>query len=363
MTNNQSIIIITSYDGPYGGNFIASLKSLDKKIKSEGFKTVYIFQQKVKKFSWISNVEEFADKVHFLPYKPNSIDNVRKIRKIVLAEKAVLVYSRMCGWDIAAHLAAPKIPIIWHMEMNPNLSIPIKRLKYFGKYRIIGRKNVYSVSVSEPGCESLNSLKLNNPCVSIPNAADFTRLRLQSKFLNQPNKPIKLLVFGYNPIVKGLDLALDACEKINQNETCCTLMVSAQEPTYRYLAERYNGQKPSWLELIEPMEDVSVLYNKADVILSPSRFEGFSYCLLEALYCGLPAVYSDITGTNWADEMQGVYKFRSGDSDDLVRAINECESSFITGENYSHNRTIIESKYSMEAWSLKMIDFIRTVLK
>lgn len=363
MTDNQSIIIITSYDGPYGGNFIASLKSLDKKIKSEGLNTVYIFQQKVKNFSWISDVEAFANKLYFLPYKPNSIANIRKIRKIVFGENAVLIYSRMCGWDIAAHLAAPNIPIIWHMEMNPNLSIPIKKLKYFGKYRIIGRKNVYSISVSNPGSEALNSLNLNNPCVSIPNAADFTRLCLQPKLLNQPTKPIKLLVFGYNPIVKGLDLALDACEKINQNETCCTLLVSAQAPTYQYLADRYKGQKPSWLKLLEPIENVAVLYDEADVILSPSRFEGFSFCLLEALYCGLPAVYSDIPGTNWVDEMQGVYKFCSGDSNDLVRAINECASSFITGENYSHNRSIIESKYSMGAWSAKMIDFIRTVLK
>ena len=70
----KSVVIITSYDGPYGGNFIASLKSLNERLKDKGLKTVCIFQDKVKNFSWMNTVNDFADKVYYLPYKPNSLD-------------------------------------------------------------------------------------------------------------------------------------------------------------------------------------------------------------------------------------------------------------------------------------------------
>lgn len=348
---SNSILIITSYDGPYGGNFIASINFLNNKLKTEGFRTIYVFQEKVKSFSWIPEVEKFADRVVFLPYLPNSFSNIMQIRKIVKEEKPRLIYSRMCGWDIAAHLAAPNIPIVWHMEMNPNLHSFFKKVKYFGKYRILGRKNVYSVSVSLPGRELLNSLNLKNKCICIQNSADFSRLPSSPKKITNKTSPENLLIFGYNPSVKGLDLAIDACEIINREQIRCNLLVSSQVRTYEYINDRYGDNIPPWLNLLPPTDDIASLYNNADILISASRSEGFSFCLLEALYSGLPAVYSDITGTNWADEMKGVYKFKSGNVDGLVKAINDCIENGISTSDQEYNRAIINEKYSLENWA------------
>ncbi len=360
---SNSVLAITSYDGPYGGNFVASLKALDAKVKSEGYKTVYVFQQKVENFSWIPELKSFADKVYFLPYKPDSFDNIKRIKQIIKQENIRLIYSRMGGWDIASHLAAPKIPIVWHMEMEPNLSGFSKKVKYFGKYRILGGKNVYSVAVSNPGSDSLNSLKLKNKCVAIPNATDFSRLSVKQFENKDFETPVKLLIFSYNPQVKGLDLALDACEIINKNEIMCKLLISAQKLTYEYMENRYGKDNPEWVEILEPTENIASVYENADVILSASRREGFSFCLLEALYSGLPAVYSDIPGTNWADEMKSVYKFKSENVDDLVRAINDCVENGISEENREYNRAIIESKYSLDSWADKFIEYFKSIIK
>ncbi|MCQ2455373.1 MAG: glycosyltransferase family 4 protein [Clostridia bacterium] len=360
---NNAIAIITSYDGPYGGNFIASIKALDKKIKDNGYKTVYIFQRKVKDFSWIQQVIGFADKVYFLEYKPNSLSNVKEIRKILLSENVKLIYSRMGGWDLAAHFAALKLPIVWHMEMEPNLSVKSKRIKYFGKYRILSNKNVYSVAVSNPGADTLNTLNLKNKCISIPNAAAIDKL-IKKDEPNFNKTPIKnLIVFGYNPYVKGLDLVFDALEVINKDETKCKLLISAQELTYKYTESRYGNNIPSWAELLEPTENVSEIYNRADIMISSSRREGFSFCLLEALYSGLPSVYSDIPGTNWADEMKGVYRFESGNANDLIRAINECMEHSVTKNEQEHNRKLITEKYSLDVWTEKFIKLFNSILK
>lgn len=359
---NKSLVIITSYDGPYGGNFVASLKYLDGKIKSNGYKTVYIFQEKVKDFGWITDVEGFADKVYFLPYHSKLLEDIKGIRKIIKQENAALIYSRMSGWDIAAHLAAPRIPIVWHMEMNPNLKVYKKRLKYYGKYRIISNKNVYSIAVSNPGTESLNSLNLRNKCVAIQNATDFNRLSVKKAPAKSFKAPVNLLVFGYNPYIKGLDLAVKACEKLNETGHKVNLLVSAQVLTYEYVDKRYGENKPDWLELLEPVEDISSVYDKADIILSPSRSEGFPFALLEALYSGMPAVYSDIPGTSWVDEMKSVFKFSSGSIDGLVSSIEDCIKNGISSADQEYNRLIIESKYSMNIWSDKMTRFFMDIL-
>ncbi len=358
---NKSIMIITSYNGPYGGNFIASLRSLDNKIKDSGYRTVFVLQKKVQIFSWIGSVRQLSDSIYFLDYKPNFFSNIFMIRKIIKDENVKLIYSRMSGWDIDAHLASRKTPIIWHMEMNPNLSNIIKRLKYFYKYRIIGDKNVYPVAVSEPVAEKLNSLNLKNNCVAIKNAADFSRLSKDLKNISL-EKPFKLIIFGYDPYVKGLDIALEACAKLNKSSTNCILMVSSQKNTYNYIREMYGDNKPSWLELLRPTENISALYDKADAILSSSRFEGFSFCLLEALYSGLPAIYSDIDGTNWVDEMKSVYKFKSENADELVKSIKECMLNYISRSDQEFNRSIIEKNYSLDVWSNSFIEYINSIL-
>ncbi|MCL2069146.1 MAG: glycosyltransferase, partial [Oscillospiraceae bacterium] len=43
-------------------------------------------------------------------------------------------------------------------------------------------------------------------------------------------------------------------------------------------------------------EDISKLYAQADVLVSSSRCEGLPFCVMEALYFGLPVIASDIKG-------------------------------------------------------------------
>ncbi|WP_306789772.1 glycosyltransferase [Thermogymnomonas acidicola] len=43
-----------------------------------------------------------------------------------------------------------------------------------------------------------------------------------------------------------------------------------------------------------PHEELAKLYNRASVLIRLSDFEGFGYPPLEALFCGTPAVVSDI---------------------------------------------------------------------
>lgn len=352
---------IASYYGPYFGNFVASMLAFDKEMKRRGHSVVYILPEETRKFSWADKLLEENRKVYFIPYKPNTIGDIVRIHHIFALEQVTLIYSRMCGWDFSSHFAAPDLPIVWHMDMRVDIVDKIRRMKNWLKFKILAFGKTYHVAVSYPVGNAINTLKPRNKCVVIPNAIDIERI-IPKK--GTPENEIKnILLFGWDPMVKGLDLAIKAVTEANQREERFRLLVSAQEKTYSYIEDVYkNSEKPKWLELIPPTDDISSLYQKADIMLSASRTESFSYCMAEALLAGLPIVYSDIPGTSWADEFCEVYKFSSGSEQDLIRAINECSVRKRDNQFQVINRKHIIQQYSMDSWAKRVVEYVEEIM-
>ena len=360
MKDYKSIVMIASYGGPYGGNFIPSLIEYDKIAKDMGFRTVYVFPEFVKDYEWVETMKNAADALYFVPYNQYTLDNVKRIRKICKEENAVLMYSRMTGWDITARFAMQKLPLIWHFEMGLNLSSFKTKLKYWIKYRIFGFGKTYHIAVSENASQVINSLNVKNKCEWIPNAINTNRL--EKKESTGFQTPVRLLTFAYSPIIKGFDLALDAFEKLNENQTEFVLMASAQKLTYEYVEERFGEKIPDWLELLEPTDKISDLFNSADILLCPSRSEGLSFANLEGIYSGLPVVYSQIPGNKLLSDFEMTYGFVSENSDSLANAIKECVNNPIDENSRANNQKTIINNYSMKAWSEKISSFINNIL-
>ena len=356
MQKEESIVIVASYGGPYGGNFIPSLIEYDRIVKKQGYRTIYIFPEFIKESAWVETMEQIADGIYFIPYKAYSFDNVHRIRKICKNENAVLIYSRMTGWDITARFAMPFLPLIWHFEMGHNLSSVKDKIKYWIKYNILGFGKTYHIAVSENATQVINSLNVKHKCEWIPNAINTNRLVEKETCVFQ--NPIRLLTFAYAPIIKGFDLALDACEELNKDKTNYILMASAQQPTYDYIDERYGANPPKWLELIEPTDKISDLFNRADILLSVSRSEGLSFANLEGIYSGLPVVYSKIPGNKLLGDFEMTYGFESENVNELIKAIEQCVAKPISNKSREKNRKIINDNYSMNAWSEKIGDFL-----
>lgn len=356
----KTILLLASYYGPYGGNFVASLLAFNNSIKEQGGKIIYIFPKDVEGYSWVPQVRSVADKVYFIPYKPYSRDNIERIKKIVQDEKTDIVFSRMGGWDITACLAAGKIPVIWLLEYALVVNGIKKHLKYLVKYRIIGR-NVINLAVSDASAKQVNLYNPKHECQSIPNALDLSRLCTKSEMRNTDGI-CNILIFAYDPWIKGLDIALDAVEKLNTEKLKYRLLISAQERTHYYLKERYS-EIPEWIQVLQPTNDISSVYAQADIMLSASRHEGFSYCLAEAIYTGLPVIYSDIPGTSWADAFKACYQFKSGDADSLVDAIECCSSLRITKIDFEENRKLMTQKYSMDTWCEHVLEAVNVALE
>ncbi len=351
---------VASYFGPYNGNFISSLIALHDEMSKHGHEMCYVFPKEADNFEWMHFLREKTNSIYCIPYHGLRINDIIKLKEIFKKENVDLIYSRMCGWDFAAHFAAPLTPIVWHMDMCVNLDTLSKRIKNWIKFHILSFGKTYHLAVSNAVAEIINSLKPVNPCVGIPNALEFDRL--PKNFVDTCKKiPYKILVFGWAPIVKGLDTVLNACEILNKDYNIIELIVSSQEKTYKYIDERYKEKSPTWLKLLPPTNQIADVYNQVDIMISASRSEGFSYCLAEAIYCGLPVVYSDISGTSWAREFQNTHRFKVADVDDLCRAIIECIKIGITHDEQQNNRDLLEKNYSMNNWATKIVGFLESI--
>ena len=360
MAKQKSIVMVASYGGPYGGNFIPSLIEYDRIVKALGLRTIYIFPEIVKDYEWVQIMEEVADGIFFIPYHIHSYDNIRRIRKICKNENAVLMYSRMSGWDIIARLAMPNLPLIWHFEMGLNLSSKKSRIKYWLKYNFFGVGKTYHIAVSEAATQAINSLRIRHKCVWIPNAINTDRL--EKKEASSFKTPTKLLIFAYDPITKGLDVALDACEELNKASLQFILLASAQEKTYTYINERYGEEVPKWIELLEPTDKISDLFNDADILLSASRSEGLSFANLEGLYSGLPVVFSDIPGNKLLYDFDMTYAFEKANPISMIEAIQKCSDNPVSESCIEKNQKVILDNYSMKAWSERIGSFIKKTL-
>ncbi|MEW6400783.1 MAG: glycosyltransferase family 4 protein [Chloroflexota bacterium] len=68
--------------------------------------------------------------------------------------------------------------------------------------------------------------------------------------------------------------------------------------------------------------DLPNWYHDADIYISPSRVDGSSVSLIEALACGLPCLVSDIPGNReWITEGENGWLFRDGDANHLAEKI------------------------------------------
>lgn len=106
------------------------------------------------------------------------------------------------------------------------------------------------------------------------------------KSARDPSAPIELLFVGKPSRRKGFDLLPEIMARF---DPACRL-TCVGEPPGRDLPKppgRYLGRLSA--------EDLRRAYQEADLLLFPSRLEGFGYAAAEALACGLPVVCTEGT--------------------------------------------------------------------
>ena len=155
-------------------------------------------------------------------------------------------------------------------------------------------------------------------------------------------EPIHLLFVGRLDYQKGFDVLLKAYAKVNRNDLKLTVVGSAVNEDS---VECPPMDSVEYLPWVTPSE-VQALYQKADALIVPSRWEGFAMVPLEGMAMGLPVIASNCTSLPElvTNEVSG-YVFPSGDHQALADVLTIIQKPRLLDLG-NEGRSIVRERFS-----------------
>lgn len=357
------VLQFADYSAPYDGNFISSLRHLMNEVEALGGKMLFLFPERTKDCSWVASLKREYSNVFFL--SRSSLYNIFLLRRLINRYKIDIIHSHFSVFKYdfiikAARLLSRKTVYIRHMHMiYRNKSSKIielfKRSISCADCEIACSKPVYD-SMRQAGLKRL---------VTVVNAIDFNRLarfeELKREDYSDEPEDALILMFGYNYLVKGVDVAISAVKQLNQNGFKSTLLICAavNSDAIRIEITREHGEVPSFVRIIPPRTDIASYYRLCEIFLSASRTESFCYALREAGYCGALLVASDIDAHKGISEAE---LFKSEDSRDLCEKLKSVILLGNKAERIQSQIKSIEKSYSISEWCRDLISIYKKVL-
>ena len=362
--STHSVLFLCDYKSLYAGNFIASLTHLGDTLEQAGSRAVYVFPEEAKEREWLRNLS----KGRTVELIPNGSSVLTFIRSLITQYGTDILHAHF-GYMQEARTAAlldPKLRVVLHRHSDfsagkkPGLSGKLRNALIRAEEGVIG-KRLLNVNVG-PG------MKTGPRTVCIPNALVTERFEKDPPCREDVRTSLCLsgadrmvLVFGWTPFVKGVDIA---CEAVGQlldagHSEWKLGLICGREMTVSKMSDwisahtRFSGQE-DWILYLPPTEQIGNYLSACDIMLSSSRSETFSYSVLEALYFGKRCVISDIPGTEWAASYPPVTVFRSGDPASCSNAI--LASSGFSIPDAEELRSKISADYSLEGWTKRVLN-------
>lgn len=123
--------------------------------------------------------------------------------------------------------------------------------------------------------------------------------------------------------VKGHDILIEACRQLNENRGNILFVIAGDGPEktkLNQLVEKYNLQER--VHFAGRIEEPLLYYQAADIFVLPSRGEGLSNAMLEAMACGLPTICSSVGGAvEWVQSNRNGFLFPPANATELYNAL------------------------------------------
>lgn len=257
-----------------------------------------------------------------------------------------------------------------HMDFSPEGNIQKQKLRsliFSGVYRL---KGIHVVSVMELKSKAYclcgkkyshyvpNGLSLRR---NVPK--EVTREERRAELGIAENEKLCLLL-GWDKYRKGMDIAVKAVAKYRENDPNLHLGIIGVgcppwQSTVDWISE-ITGIDASceWLHFFPSFEDMFACHRAADVYLSASRKEAFSYGILEAISQNTPVVVSDIEGTNWATRYNKSVAYPVEDIDACADALRQ---ALEMGRKPSNQDELL-SQYSISIWCDRIMNIYESLL-
>lgn len=141
-------------------------------------------------------------------------------------------------------------------------------------------------------------------------------------------KKIVLIYLGRIQADKGILCLIDSLKRLKQENIAFTCLlggsIGSGHPTDISMETLKNWQKQELITYLGNHSDVRPLLRQAHVLIQPSRREGLSRTILEALACGRPVLSSNSPGCKeLIQENQNGWLFQADNSEELAQTIQK----------------------------------------
>ena len=346
------LIHLADYGGAYSGSLIPMLATVARTAMGRGWSVDLVFSEDAQGREWLGGLEQAGIPYRFIKVGSRAgagrwaawlaeeltagRRNTRLTRDIhaLLDESGAptILHTHFSSFDVpAAHAArkASNAVAVWHRHgMRRPGWAPF--IAGFVNYRLFARGVAQVICVGPHLASDVRRFAGLKRVSFVPNGIDTQRFtpasraeREQARLrLDLPSEGKVLLHFGWYWPLKGGDLYLAAIESLLETHGNSTLRGITVGRDEAHAAVDAAGLR-SHVSVLEPREAVRDLYAAADVLVSPSRFEGVPLAVFEALAMGVPVVASNIPGHAYVGDAVRACRLAELDGPALAASISE----------------------------------------
>jgi glycosyltransferase involved in cell wall biosynthesis len=351
---------------------MASLFDLEQKLKRKNSDNniIYVFYKNTCDCDWAKEMSQNNKNIFFLTNQ--KIKGYYELKKILKNNNVNILHLHFNFPVIILFLLkifSPEIKIIAHFH---NTITGMPGMGFIHKLKIKVKKMLYNklmdlfCGCGETVFDDLIKCGMNSDrCRYIDNGIAFSRLDITiedgKEYYNLKNKKV-IMMYGREYYRKGVDVAINAIIDIAAKYSIILMIVCQNKDFIQKQIKKQLGKIPEWILVVPSREDIAYYFKMSDIYLIPSREEGFPYAQLEAIYCGILTIRSNISQTD--RKMPN----------DLVVPVNDIialqqKIEYVLNMDYNTKQNIlgkqkqyIVQRWNIDIWSEKIINMYLDIL-
>lgn len=325
-------------------------------------------------------LKEISCPVHVLPLKKtydwNALKVARQIRKLVRQEKISIVHTFFETSDLWAGPIArlSGCPVL--VSSRRDLGILRSRKHRIG-YKVLSRfydavlavsPQVREFCIEQDGLNPGKVHTLFNGLETDPvlHSADRFQMRLEMGIAD--DVPV-ITTVGNIRRVKGIDVLVQAAGMVCRKHPGAMFLVAGRKSEQEYCRELecrisslgLNGN----FRFLGSREDVFAILRMSDVFCLPSRSEGFSNALIEAMACKLPCVATNVGGNSEVVQHgETGFIVASEDFQDLAARLNYLlDDPSVATEMGLRGEEVVRSRFTAQAMINGLVQVYQDLLQ
>ncbi|KAA3603915.1 MAG: glycosyltransferase family 4 protein [Calditrichaeota bacterium] len=281
-----------------------------------------------------------------------------------------LIFARLAttpGWAGVQFGKKHKIPtVIWAVGSDIHTYPQIPILKHFNKYALKNAKGI--VCNSNFLAEETEKLGINKSKIIVANTGIADTLFVPKnkmdcrKHLNLPLDKNIVVFAGHLIPIKGIDILLESWKEfVAKNPNSLLTLCGSGEGinSYRKFTKDNGFSKSVIFRAAIAHKDVADWFGASDVVVLPSRNEGFPAVLMEAQSCGRPVVATKVGGIPEIVNSDDLGILVSPEnSNELTEALEK-----VFNTNWNRDKIVAASKrFSWNKFGENIDDFIKNIV-